>query len=106
MNQNLSFEVAADPGREWIINIYIDNKKVLTKLIDGGDPLEWPDIAPDRYPQPLLEYQRCAEVRNWQKIEMDLADFGGKEITVRLYQDILVRNGFPGNAYWRELEIL
>jgi hypothetical protein len=104
-NQSLSCEVAADPGRVWILNIYIDNKKILTKLIDGGDPLEWPDIAPDRYPQPLFEYQRCAEVRNWQKIEMDLADFAVREITVRLYQDILVRNGFPGSAYWRKLEI-
>ena len=104
-NQKLSMDIAADPGRKWILNIYIDNNKVLTKLIDGGESLEWPDVSPDRYPQPLLEYQKCSEVRKWQNIAIDLSEYSNQEITIRLYQDILVRNGFPGNAYWRNLKI-
>ncbi|WP_319501295.1 ADP-ribosylglycohydrolase family protein [uncultured Draconibacterium sp.] len=104
-NQKLSVDVAADPGRKWILNIYIDNSKVLTKLIDGGEPLEWPEISADRYPQPLIEYLKCSEVRKWQHINLDLSDYSNQDITIRLYQDILVRNEFPGNAYWRDLEI-
>jgi hypothetical protein len=105
-DQMLKVDVAADPGRKWILNIYIDHKKILTKLIEGGDPLNWPDVSPAQYPQPLHEYQESAKVRKWDTVQYDLEEYSGKEITIRLYQDILVRNGFPGNAYWRNLEII
>jgi len=103
-NQKLSFEVAADPGRKWILSVYLDNKRVLQKLIDGGEPLNWPDISPLGYPQPLHEYEASAEVRKWENIEIDLSNHANRECTVRLYQSILVRNGFPGNAYWKNIE--
>jgi hypothetical protein len=103
-NQKLSFEVAADPGRKWILSVYLDNKRVLQKLIDGGEPLNWPDIGPLGYPQPLHEYEASAEVRKWENIEIDLSSHANRECTVRLYQSILVRNGFPGNAYWKNIE--
>jgi hypothetical protein len=103
-NQKLSFEVAADPGRKWILSVYLDNKRMLQKLIDGGEPLNWPDISPLGYPQPLHEYEVSAEVRKWENIEIDLSNHANRECTVRLYQSILVRNGFPGNAYWKNIE--
>jgi hypothetical protein len=76
---------------------------VIQKRIDGGEPLNWPDISPLGYPQPLHEYEASARVRKWENIEIDLSSHANQECTVRLYQSILVRNGFPGNAYWRNI---
>lgn len=101
----LKVEVAADPGRKWKLSIFVDHKKILTQLIDGGPALEWADIKPEEYPQPLHEYDKSASVRKWVPLEMDLSEYKNQEVTIRLYQDILVRNGFPGNAYWRNLDV-
>lgn len=104
-NQTLSFEVAADPGRVWKLSVYIGHSRVHTGLIKGGPALEWPGVNEDSYPQPLDEYERSAELREWKTIQTDLSKYAGQEVVIRLYQDILVRNGFPGNAYWRNLII-
>ena len=104
--QLLNFDVAADPGRIWKLSVYVGNQKVMSKLIDGGSAIEWPDIQSDGYPQPLHEYEKSKELRRWETITIDLSEFEEKETTIRLYQDILVRNGFPGNAYWRNLKFL
>lgn len=102
--QSLNFEVAADPGRIWKLSVYVGNQKVMSKLIDGGPAIEWQDVQRDGYPQPLHEYEKSKELRRWESIAVDLSEFEGKETTIRLYQDILVRNGFPGNAYWKNIE--
>lgn len=105
-NEKLYFEVSADPGRIWKLSVYVDHERILTTLVDGGDPIEWPDVRPDAYPQPLEEYEKSTELRKWRMIEIDLSKYSGREVNIRLYQDILVRNGFPGNAYWRNLQIM
>ncbi|MBN2665491.1 MAG: ADP-ribosylglycohydrolase family protein, partial [Bacteroidales bacterium] len=104
-NLKLTFEVAADPGRIWILSVFADHDRVFTTLVDGGDPIYWPDIKADAYPQPLDEYEKATSLRKWNKIEIDLSKYSGNEVTIRLYQDILVRNGFPGNAYWKNIKI-
>lgn len=101
----LNCEVAADPGRKWKLSVFADHKKIHTQIIDGGPALEWPETRPEEYPQPLHEYIKSAEVRKWHTIEIDLSAYRNKEVIIRLYQDILVRNGFPGNAYWRNLTV-
>jgi hypothetical protein len=102
---SLHVEVAADPGRTWKLEVYVDNERALTRLVDGGPPLAWEDVPPDGYPQPLHEYERSKARRRWQPIDVDLAPFAGREVVLRLYQSILVRNAFPGNAYWRNLQV-
>lgn len=104
-NQQLSFDVSVDPGRIWKLTVYAANDKLMSKLIDGGPAIEWPDIPRDGYPQPLNEYEKCKELRKWETVHVDLSKYAGKETTIRLYQDILVRNGFPGNAYWKSIDI-
>lgn len=99
--EKFHMEVAADPGRIWKLSVYADHERLYTSLIDGGKALEWPDIKADAYPQPLEEYEKSAAVRRWKKVEVDLSKYAGSTVVIRLYQDILVRNGFPGNAYWR-----
>lgn len=103
--QHLTFEVAADPGRIWKLTVYAGNEKLLSKLIDGSMAIDWPDVSRDGYPQPLHEYEKSKELRKWETIVVDLSKYAGKETTIRLYQDILVRNGFPGNAYWKNMTI-
>jgi len=102
--QHLTFEVAADPGRIWKLTVYGGNGKLMSKLIDGGTAIDWPDVSRDGYPQPLYEYEKSKELRKWETIVVDLSKYAGKETTIRIYQDILVRNGFPGNAYWRNFK--
>ncbi len=101
----LKVEVAADPGRKWKLSIFVNHKKVFAQLVDGGPALEWPDIKPEEYPQPLHEYEKSAAARKWIPVEINLTGYKNQEVTIRLYQDILVRNGFPGNAYWRNLTV-
>jgi hypothetical protein len=101
----LIMEVAADPGRMWKLAVYVDHQRIFSGLIDGGAPLVWPGINKDAYPQPLEEYEKSAGLRKWNKIALDLSDHAGSTVVIRLYQDILVRNGFPGNAYWRNVRI-
>lgn len=99
----LSVEVAADPGRVWKLTVFVDHQRALATLVEGGPPLDWPGLASGEYPQPLHEQERCRQQRNWRRVEVDLSAYAGREVTIRLLQDILVRNGFPGNAYWRNL---
>lgn len=98
----IKLSVAADPGRKWMLMIYVEHDRVFRKIIDGGEALKCND-PDENYPQPLLEYEESKKIRKFEQIEVDLSPFKGKEITIRLYQSILVRNGFPGNAYWKNV---
>jgi hypothetical protein len=69
--ERLTFETAADPGRIFRLKVYIDNEKVHEQLVDGGEPLDWPDLAPGAYPQPCTNTsaaRRCATGRPWLSI--------------------------------------
>ena len=65
--------------------VYAGNKRVFRRLIDGGA-------------------EKSAE-RKWQDIHVELADFTGKELQLRLYQRVLLPDHIPGNAYWKNLKI-
>ena len=43
--------------------------------------------------------------RKWQEIKIDLKEFAGKEIQLRLYQRVLLAEKIPGNAYWKGIEL-
>lgn len=102
----LVLEVGADAGRTWKLEVYVQNKKILSKLIEGGPPLEWDGIGPTGFPPPQDDYEACKKIRKYEKIHLDLSEYGGEEVTVRLYQSTLVRNRYPGNAYWKSIQLL
>ena len=77
----LDVEVAADEGRAWLLDIFANNKHLLTKSIEGSAG------------------------RSWQAVHADLAPFAGRTVELRLYQRVLVPNRVPGNAYWRNLKV-
>jgi hypothetical protein len=77
----LHVEVAADPGRVWQLEAYADNRRVLSRLVDGGDGLRW------------------------QAVDLDLREFENREVTLRLYQRVLVPDRMSGIAYWKALRV-
>ena len=80
----LHFQVGVDSGRAWQLQIYVNDDKVLDKLIEGsvGDG-------------PL-----------WQPIDIDLQKYSDQRVVLRLYQGVLVSQHEAGNAYWRGLRLV
>jgi len=101
----LILEVGADAGRTWKLEVYAENENLLTKLIDGGPALEWDGIGATGFPPPEDDYQACKKIRTYQKVSVDLSAYANQKITLRLYQSTMVRNKYPGNAYWKYLKI-
>ena len=79
----LSFQVGADAGRAWELNVYANNKLLEKRIVEGGTEAG----------------------RKWHDIKVDLRDFSGQPTHLRLYQRVLVPNRVAGNAYWRNLRI-
>jgi hypothetical protein len=83
----LRFKVGVEVGRAWQLQVYVNDKKVLDKLIDG-----------------LFE-SGTSDGRQWEEIKVDLADYSGQEVVLRLYQRVLIPHHEAGNAYWRDLMV-
>ena len=82
---SLTFQVGTDAGRSWELEVYAGNKRMTKRLIDGG-PVQ-------------------TDERKWQTVEVNLKEFAGEKIQLRLYQRTLLSDKIPGNAYWKALEI-
>ena len=67
--------------------VYVNDKKVLDKLIDG--PYE----------------SHLSDSRHWEDIRIDLFDYRDQKVVLRLYQRVLVPHHEAGNAYWRDLAV-
>jgi hypothetical protein len=76
----LTFKAGADPERTWQLQVYVNDDKVLDKLIEGR-----------------------SETREWQDIVVNLAKYTNQEVVLRLYQRVLIPHREAGNAYWRGL---
>lgn len=78
----LTFEAGSDAGRAWELNVYADNTLLEKRVIEGG-----------------------AGARQWQSMSVDLQSFANREVTLRLYQRVLLANRTAGNAFWRNLKL-
>ncbi len=87
-NPRLSFDVGVDAGRAWHLVVYVNNDKVLDRLIEGQIAAE--DNATDRV---------------WLPIRVDLSAYGKQSVVIRLYDLVLLSNRVAGNSYWRKLEL-
>ncbi|MGD0893550.1 MAG: ADP-ribosylglycohydrolase family protein [Terracidiphilus sp.] len=85
---SLSLDVGADAGRTWRFVVFINNDKVLDRLITGG-----PIVAGN-----LSE-------RHWEHFAIDLNTFKSQSIVIRLYDLVLVPNQYAGNSYWRHIQV-
>lgn len=76
----LSFLAGVDPGRAWQLQVYVNDDRVLDKLIETA-----------------------SDDRDWQQIEIDLSKYGNQNVALRLYQLVLIPHHEAGNAYWRNV---
>jgi hypothetical protein len=83
----LVFKAGVDLGRAWQLQIYVNDRKVLDKLIDG------------------LYESRQSDGRHWEDVSVDLSDYKDQKVVLRLYQRVLVPHHEAGNAYWQDLTV-
>lgn len=79
---NLVLTVAAEEKKCWKLRVFLDNDKVLDKIIEATD-----------------------EAGKWQTVQIDLSKYKGKEVIVRLYQNVDFTDKWAGNAYWKKIII-
>ena len=84
---SLEFKAGVDVGRAWQLQVYVNDKKVLDKLIDG------------------LYESGQSDSRHWENINIDLSDCKNQQVTLRLYQRVLIPHHEAGDAYWRDLTV-
>ena len=85
---SLSFDAGVDPGHAWHLVVFVNNDKVLDRLIEAAKATDENTSAP-----------------HWEPVHLDLANYAGKSVVVRLYDFILVPNLQAGNSYWRHIEV-
>ncbi|MCS6951458.1 MAG: ADP-ribosylglycohydrolase family protein [Bryobacterales bacterium] len=81
-NARLELEVGADKGCAWHLDVFVDNSQVFTTLVEGA-----------------------GQARSWQTVQVDLTEFAGREVEIRLIQRTLIPGRIAGNAYWRNLRV-
>jgi len=79
----LSFEVAAAPRRVFELRVYVGNQQLHREVIKG-----------------------FTDKREYRKFEFDLAPYAGQEVTLRIYQAVLLLGDeCPGSAFWRNINV-
>src|ERR1700678_2759290 len=71
-NPSLAFKAGVDAGRAWQLQVYVNDKRVVDKLIGG------------------LAKSRQSDSRHWEDISIDLSDYKNQKVVLRLYQRVLV----------------
>ncbi len=83
-----AFDAGVDAGRAWHLQVFVNNDKLLDKLIEG-----------------TAMTQENALDRHWEHIHLDLAAYRRQSVVIRLYDLVLVPNYHAGNSYWRNLRL-
>ncbi|MBI2927867.1 MAG: ADP-ribosylglycohydrolase family protein [Verrucomicrobia bacterium] len=78
----LTLEVGADAGRAWQLEVYADNKLLEKRIVEGG-----------------------SEGRAWQNVRVHLGASVGQQVTLRLYQRVLLSGRVAGNACWKGIQL-
>jgi hypothetical protein len=79
----LRVDVGVDGGRAWALDLHVENRQVQTRTL-----------------------RSATENREWQSVDVDLKEFAGRTVTIRLIQRVLLGPEYaPGNAYWRNLRL-
>jgi hypothetical protein len=84
---SLKLKAGVDVGRAWQLQVFVNDTKIVDKLIDGvyaSDP---------------------SDPRHWEEISVDLTDYKNQTVVLRLYQRVLIPHHEAGNAYWRDLTV-
>ena len=85
---SLSFDAGADAGHAWRLDVFINNDRIFSELIDGAK------LPPDE-----------STKRGWKHLNLDLAKYANQAVVIRLYDLILVPGHQAGNSYWKNLAL-
>ncbi len=85
----LTFDVGADPGCAWHLSVFVNNDKLLDRMIEGG-PMALPETP---------------SARHWEHIRLDLKGYKDAHVILRLYDLVLVPHHYAGNSYWRRIAL-
>jgi len=104
---SLAFDAGVDPGRSWHLQIFINNDRVLDKLIVGPPVTHLMEGPPATHvmggPPPVPEVS--AAERHWEHIHLDLGAYRKQSVVIRLYDLILVPGREAGNSYWKKPQL-
>jgi hypothetical protein len=78
----LDLEVAADAGRAWRLEVYANNHRLLSQVIEGA-----------------------GGERRFEYIHVPVENLAGEVVELRLYQRTLLADRLPSNAYWRPIHL-
>ena len=78
----LDLDVGSEPGRAWELLVYAENDLLTKRIVSSG-----------------------STAREWQSLSVDLKPYDGHEITLRLYQRVLLSNQVAGNALWKRADL-
>ncbi len=85
----LSLKVGAHPGRSWMLEIYADHRRLVARKVSAPPrPGGWK-----------------REDVTWETVDVDLAAFAGRSVHLRLYQSLLMTDGVPGCAFWKDVRV-
>jgi hypothetical protein len=98
---SLDFDAGVDPGRTWHLEIFVNNDKMLDRLIEGP-PAPTQGSGAERRPRTSAESD--AE-RQWEHIHLDLSTYKKLPVVIRLYDLVLVPRHLAGNSYWKKLQL-
>ncbi len=82
---SLAIEVGVDAGRAFQLDVWVDDERLHGAVVE----------APAA-PQPEIA---------WRRVDKALTKYAGREVTLRVYQRVLVKDRIPGNAYWKVLRV-
>jgi hypothetical protein len=114
-NPSLDFDAGVDPGRTWHLQVYVNNDRVLDKLIEGPAPTHPiggpPIVMPIGGPPPGMhidgppDTKAIDAARHWEHIHLDLSAYKKQSVVIRLYDLILVPGHQAGNSYWKKPQL-
>jgi len=104
---SLTFDAGVDPGRSWHLQIFVNNDRVLDKLIVGPPVTHLMEGPPATHamggPPPVPEVS--AAERHWEHIHLDLGAYRKQSVVIRLYDLILAPGHEAGNSYWKKPQL-
>lgn len=83
--KQMIIKVASEIGKPWELIVYANDEKLSNTIIES-----------------------ISETTKWQDVTIDLSIFQGKEVKIRLFQNVLIKgsNKQGGSAYWKNITIL
>jgi hypothetical protein len=79
---SLDLEVAAEPGRAWRLEVFANNDRLLSELIEGAK-----------------------EGLGWRTVHVPVQHLAGQRVQLRLYQRTLIGGRLPSPAFWRAIRL-